>query len=240
MSDLNLDNRLSEAKKEYEDLETDIANFKNWPKEKAARFGELAKIAGMADELEIINKEITEIAELTEKETDAEMKRAFEEESKKLEVKKDSLVQKIKDFFEPKVQERENEAILEIRAGAGGDEASLFAQDLFNMYQKYALKNGWFFSLIDEIYYLQVLNTIVIIIRPMRGWRHIDLSEIWRYRELLYFLVWRDIKVRYKQTVFGVAWAIMQPFFIMVIFPIIINHSEDLFTELIKLENPVF
>jgi len=150
MSDLNLDNRLSEAKKEYEDLETDIANFKNWPKEKAARFGELAKIAGMADELEIINKEITEIAELTEKETDAEMKRAFEEESKKLEVKKDSLVQKIKDFFEPKVQERENEAILEIRAGAGGDEASLFAQDLFNMYQKYALKNGWFFSLIDE------------------------------------------------------------------------------------------
>ncbi|MDD5634013.1 MAG: ABC transporter permease [Candidatus Omnitrophica bacterium] len=60
----------------------------------------------------------------------------------------------------------------------------------------------------------------VLIIRPSRGWRHINLNEIWRYRELLYFLAWRDIKVRYKQTVLGAAWAIIQPFFTMIIFSI--------------------
>ena len=55
-------------------------------------------------------------------------------------------------------------------------------------------------------------------IRPSRGWRALDLRELWRYRELLYFLVWRDVKVRYKQTVLGASWAIIQPFFTMVVF----------------------
>jgi len=55
-------------------------------------------------------------------------------------------------------------------------------------------------------------------IRPSRGWVSIDLRELWEYRELLYFLTWRDIKVRYKQTVLGAAWAIIQPFFTMVVF----------------------
>jgi lipopolysaccharide transport system permease protein len=58
----------------------------------------------------------------------------------------------------------------------------------------------------------------VIILRPSRGRRALELRELWEYRELLYFLVWRDIKVRYKQTVLGAAWAIMQPFFTMVVF----------------------
>jgi len=60
----------------------------------------------------------------------------------------------------------------------------------------------------------------VLVIKPSKGWRHINIGEIWRYRELLYFLAWRDIKVRYKQTVLGAAWAIIQPFFTMVIFSI--------------------
>lgn len=55
-------------------------------------------------------------------------------------------------------------------------------------------------------------------IQPSHGWRSINLGEVWRYRELLYFLTWRNIKVRYKQTVLGAAWAIIQPFFTMVIF----------------------
>jgi lipopolysaccharide transport system permease protein len=58
----------------------------------------------------------------------------------------------------------------------------------------------------------------VIQIRPSRGWVSLKLDELWEYRELLYFLVWRDIKVRYKQTVLGVAWAIIQPFFTMLVF----------------------
>ena len=55
-------------------------------------------------------------------------------------------------------------------------------------------------------------------IRPEQGIAPLGLKELWDYRELLYFLTWRDIKVRYKQTVLGAAWAIIQPFFMMVVF----------------------
>jgi lipopolysaccharide transport system permease protein len=55
-------------------------------------------------------------------------------------------------------------------------------------------------------------------IAPSRGWVSLKLGELWEYRELLYFLIWRDIKVRYKQTVLGAAWAIIQPLFTMVVF----------------------
>ena len=58
----------------------------------------------------------------------------------------------------------------------------------------------------------------VTIIRPSRGWISLNLRDLWEYRGLLYFLTWRDIKVRYKQTVLGAAWAIIQPFFSMVVF----------------------
>jgi lipopolysaccharide transport system permease protein len=55
-------------------------------------------------------------------------------------------------------------------------------------------------------------------IEPSSGWVALKLQELWEYRELLYFLTWRDIKVRYKQTALGAAWAIIQPFFTMVVF----------------------
>lgn len=58
----------------------------------------------------------------------------------------------------------------------------------------------------------------VIRIQPSRGWKVLNLRELWKYRELLYFLTWRDVKVRYKQTALGAAWAIIQPFFTMVVF----------------------
>jgi lipopolysaccharide transport system permease protein len=60
----------------------------------------------------------------------------------------------------------------------------------------------------------------ITIIRPKKTLSLADLQEIWRYRELLYFFVWRDLKVRYKQTAVGVAWAIFQPFMTMVVFSI--------------------
>ena len=56
------------------------------------------------------------------------------------------------------------------------------------------------------------------IIEPKKGWIPIDLKEIWKYRELLYFLTKRDIKVRYKQTMLGGLWAIIQPLFTMLVF----------------------
>ena len=58
----------------------------------------------------------------------------------------------------------------------------------------------------------------VIIVEPSRGWTSLKLRDLWEYRELLYFLTWRDIKVRYKQTALGAAWAVIQPFFTMVVF----------------------
>jgi lipopolysaccharide transport system permease protein len=58
----------------------------------------------------------------------------------------------------------------------------------------------------------------ITVIKPSRGWLALNMREVWEYRELLYFLTWRDIKVRYKQTVIGAAWAILQPFFTMVVF----------------------
>ncbi|HEV2733708.1 MAG TPA: ABC transporter permease [Longimicrobiaceae bacterium] len=60
--------------------------------------------------------------------------------------------------------------------------------------------------------------TEVTWIRASKGWSVPDLHELWRYRELLYFLVWRDVKVRYKQTALGAAWAVIQPFATMVVF----------------------
>ena len=58
----------------------------------------------------------------------------------------------------------------------------------------------------------------VIVVKPSKGWISLNLGELWEYRELLYFLTWRTIKVRYKQTVLGASWAIIQPFFTMVVF----------------------
>src|SRR5919202_1772823 len=58
----------------------------------------------------------------------------------------------------------------------------------------------------------------VIRVQPSRGWVSLQLRELWQYHELLYFLIWRDVKVRYKQTALGAAWAIIQPFFTMVVF----------------------
>src|SRR5437660_1766685 len=57
-------------------------------------------------------------------------------------------------------------------------------------------------------------------IQPARGWVSLRLGEVWKYRELLFFLTWRDVSVRYKQTILGAAWAIIQPFFTMVVFSI--------------------
>jgi len=59
-----------------------------------------------------------------------------------------------------------------------------------------------------------------LIIRLSHGWVSLRLKDLWEYRELLYFMIWRDIKVRYRQTVLGVAWSILQPFLTMVVFSI--------------------
>ncbi|HYT32128.1 MAG TPA: ABC transporter permease [Thermoanaerobaculia bacterium] len=66
-----------------------------------------------------------------------------------------------------------------------------------------------------------------LIIRPSRGWISLKLTEFWEYRELLYFLIWRDVKVRYKQTILGAAWAILQPVATMVVFTIFFGRLAN-------------
>jgi len=58
----------------------------------------------------------------------------------------------------------------------------------------------------------------VVVLEPHHGWRELGLGEIWAHRELLYFFIWRDLKVRYKQTAFGAAWAVLQPVLLMLVF----------------------
>ena len=120
----DIQKKLGEALKEYDVLEMGVAESFKWPREKIARFGELSKLKVMADEYE---------------KADNGRKKDIEE--------------KLKTILTPpaggKDAER-NKAILEIRAGAGGDEAALFATDLFRMYQAYSAKKNWAFMTLDE------------------------------------------------------------------------------------------
>jgi lipopolysaccharide transport system permease protein len=73
-------------------------------------------------------------------------------------------------------------------------------------------------------------NTPVPVLRiePSSGWVSLQLRELWRYRELLYFLTWRDVKVRYKQTALGASWAILQPFLTMVVFSLFFGRLAQI------------
>ena len=79
----------------------------------------------------------------------------------------------------------------------------------------------------------------VIVIRPQKGWVGIDFGELWHYRELLFFLIWRDVKVRYKQTVLGAAWAILVPVLTMIVFTIIFGRFVGLSAR-IQMPYPLF
>ena len=67
----------------------------------------------------------------------------------------------------------------------------------------------------------------VTVIRPSPRWPHLDISDLWHYRELLFRLAWRDVAVRYKQTSIGIAWAILQPFLTMVVFTLVFGKFAN-------------
>lgn len=77
-----------------------------------------------------------------------------------------------------------------------------------------------------------------LVIKPGKGLFQFDLASLWQYRELLYFLVWRDIKVRYKQTLVGVAWVILQPLMTMIIFSVVFGQFAKIPSD--GLPYPVF
>jgi lipopolysaccharide transport system permease protein len=88
-------------------------------------------------------------------------------------------------------------------------------------------------SLVVEATKAELENQMLMVttVRPSRGWSGINLRELWRYRELIFFLIWRDVKVRYKQTLLGAAWAILKPFFSMVVFSIIFGNLAKIPTD---------
>jgi lipopolysaccharide transport system permease protein len=71
---------------------------------------------------------------------------------------------------------------------------------------------------VDSLSQTNIQSLPTFSIDPPEGWADIGFRELWDYRELLYFLTWRDVKVRYKQTALGAAWAIIQPLFMMLVF----------------------
>ena len=81
-------------------------------------------------------------------------------------------------------------------------------------------------------------RAVVVHIKPSDGWASLKLGELWQYRELIYFLVWRDLKVRYKQTILGATWAILQPFLTMVVFSIFFGRLAEVPSD--DLPYPVF
>ena len=77
-----------------------------------------------------------------------------------------------------------------------------------------------------------------VLIRPISGWVPINLRDLWEYRELLYFLTWRDIKVRYKQTALGMAWVVLQPLLLMLVFTIFFGRLVELPSD--RISYPIF
>jgi lipopolysaccharide transport system permease protein len=80
------------------------------------------------------------------------------------------------------------------------------------------------------------INTIVL--RPSRRWAALNLRDLWLYRELIYFMTWRDLKVRYKQTLLGVSWAVLNPFLQMVVFSIFFGELAKVSSD--GLPYPIF
>ncbi|MDP2668902.1 MAG: PCRF domain-containing protein [bacterium] len=117
----DLQKKLEEALREYDSMEMDVAESFKWPREKAIRFGELSKVKVLAEEY-----------------------------NSAAESRKTDIAQKLSGMFGVGGSAEKNKVIIEIRAGAGGDEAALFAADLLRMYQNFAQKRGWEFFLIDE------------------------------------------------------------------------------------------
>ena len=148
-------NKLEVLKKEFNELEKELAQsevFSDVEKYKtlSQRYAELKEIIEKYKELGKAEREFKDNEKLLETETDEEMRGLAEEEIKRLTGLKKTLVEEIKNLISPDEKSKYKNVIVEIRAGAGGDESSLFAASLFRMYSKYAQSKNWGVTLIDS------------------------------------------------------------------------------------------
>jgi lipopolysaccharide transport system permease protein len=81
-------------------------------------------------------------------------------------------------------------------------------------------------------------NEETLVLKPTKGWISLNLKDLWRYRELIYFLTWRDILVRYKQTLLGASWAVLQPLMQMVVFNFLFGNMANISTG--DIPRPIF
>ncbi|UMZ75128.1 peptide chain release factor 1 [Natranaerofaba carboxydovora] len=144
----SLENRFKELEKLMSDPEiiNDQGTFKEYSKE----YSSLKDIIEKYNEYKKVKEDVEDARELLDEEADDEMKESFKQEVEELEDKKASLEEEIKMLMVPKDPNDDKNVFVEIRAGTGGDEAALFAGDLFRMYSKYAELNNWKVEIVDS------------------------------------------------------------------------------------------
>jgi len=144
-----------EIKKEYKEIESELNNADNFSDckkmtELNKKFSELKNLYEKIIALEKLEKQINDNKNIIENETDKDFKNIAEDELPELEEKYESMKVELKEKLNPKNPLDKKSAIVEIRAGTGGDESALFAADLYGMYAKYVEKQGWKISIINS------------------------------------------------------------------------------------------
>lgn len=150
-----MQSQIDEIKKEYQEITDQLSSpeIVSDPKKMAElgkRQSELQELIALIAKYEKIGKEMKENAEIVNSETDPEMKEMAMNENINLSAEKEKTEKELEAMLIPKDPNDEKSVIVEIRAGAGGDESSLFAATLFRMYSKYAEKNGWSVSVMNS------------------------------------------------------------------------------------------
>ncbi|OGD38190.1 peptide chain release factor 1 [Candidatus Azambacteria bacterium RIFCSPLOWO2_02_FULL_46_11] len=150
-----MSDKIELLKKEREDLTKKLADpgvFSDVKKsqELSKRFAEVEKILIKREELEKIENETKETEQILKTETDLDLINLAEDDLKKLAAKKEHLKSEIDGLMSGQKPVSEKDVIMEIRAGTGGNEAAMFAADLFRMYKRYAEKNGWYVDVLDS------------------------------------------------------------------------------------------
>ncbi|MBS3740718.1 MAG: peptide chain release factor 1 [Candidatus Cloacimonetes bacterium] len=148
-------NKIKKIRDEKAELEKKMADpniiaQQNKYKEYSIRFNELSEIIDCYDKLEETRQELQENIKAKEEENDEEMISLFDEEIENLRKKKEKLLAKVKFLLIPKDKNDKKNAIMEIRAGTGGDESTLFVADLFRMYRSYIEKKGWKYEIMNS------------------------------------------------------------------------------------------
>ena len=150
-----MSHNINELKKEYKELsekltKSEIVSDIQKLKDISKRYSELEEIMQTVNQIEKLEKSIKENQKIIKTEKDDDLKNLAHEELEKYENEKNKLKKILNDLLNPTSDSKINEIIIEIRAGVGGNEATLFAQDLFRMYTRYAELNNWKINILEE------------------------------------------------------------------------------------------